>query len=121
MYQYIAKVTKITDGDTFHATVDLGFQVNTSLVFRLQGIDTPETYRPKSPMEKLHGIQAKLFVIDAIMDKEIVIVTRKGRPSIYGRWTASVVYKDDAGNELNLADELYKNDLAKRDKYDDQK
>jgi micrococcal nuclease len=41
-YIYTATITKIIDGDTVDAIVDLGFSVQTKIRFRLNGIDTPE-------------------------------------------------------------------------------
>lgn len=41
-FVYKATITNIVDGDTVDAIVDLGFNVQTKIRFRLNGIDTPE-------------------------------------------------------------------------------
>ena len=38
----ITAVTKITDGDTVHVTVDLGFKISASVIVRLVKINCPE-------------------------------------------------------------------------------
>ena len=47
MYDYKAVVTKVKDGDTFCATVRLGYNVKMDLTFRVLDLDTPETRRAK--------------------------------------------------------------------------
>jgi endonuclease YncB( thermonuclease family) len=38
----IASVDKITDGDTVHVTVDLGFKISARVIVRLKDINCPE-------------------------------------------------------------------------------
>lgn len=92
MYEYRALVTRVVDGDTFHAAVDLGFKISTNTTFRLGGIDTPETWRPKSEAERVHGQAAKQRVKDLIDQKEVIIRTAK--TGKYGRWIAYVILDD---------------------------
>ena len=89
MYTYKAKVYKVVDGDTFYATVDLGFRIIADQKFRLEGIDTPEIFRPKTNEEYEAGLKAKKFVEDLILDREVVITTYKN-VGIYGRYQAKV-------------------------------
>lgn len=42
MYTYKATVTSVYDGDTFNATVDLGFNISINETFRLFGLNAPE-------------------------------------------------------------------------------
>ena len=58
MYQYIAKLIRVIDGDTVDALVDLGFDVWVKKRIRLYGINTPET-RTRDLEEKKAGIAAK--------------------------------------------------------------
>ena len=46
MYEYVARITAVVDGDTFDADVDLGFRIRVAMRFRLYGIDTPERGDP---------------------------------------------------------------------------
>jgi micrococcal nuclease len=111
-YVYKAIVTRVVDGDTFYAEVDLGFHVTTLVCFRLANIDTPEIYSPSNELELIHGREAKTFVEDMILNKEVVIRTYK--TGKYGRWLA-VVYLEGA---TTLSEELVKAGLAKKGNYD---
>ena len=72
MYKYKAYVINIVDGDTFDAVVDLGFTVSVEQRFRLKDVDTPETWRPKTETERIHGQKAKDFVIEKMLNKTIL-------------------------------------------------
>jgi len=112
MYTYKAHVDRVIDGDTFEATVDLGFKLKWTGIFRLHGIDTPETWRPKSEAERSHGEKAKEFVKKLIDDKDITLITYK--EGIYARYLADVVLKN--GNDL--ATLLRENNLEKLKSYE---
>ena len=43
MYEYRAKITRVVDGDTLKALVDVGFNMHHDVTLRLYGIDCPET------------------------------------------------------------------------------
>ena len=89
MYHYKAFVTRVVDGDTFDAQVDLGFGIYYRMRFRLKGIDTPETWRPSCDAEREHGQKATEFVHELIGGKEITIQTFK--MGIYGRYECDVL------------------------------
>ncbi len=61
---YEAEVYYITDGDTFFARVRLWPGLNTDVSIRINGIDTPETWRPKCESEEIAGKAATDFVIN---------------------------------------------------------
>lgn len=92
MYQYKAIVTRVVDGDTFDADVDLGFSIIVRHRFRLDGIDTPETWRPKTEAERAHGEQATEMVKSLIENKEVLI--QSFYLGIYGRYDAKVTLSD---------------------------
>jgi len=112
MYDYFARVTNVVDGDTFDAEVDLGFDVFKKTRFRLVGIDTPETWRPKSLAEKAHGKMATEFVKSLIEGKTVTIISTK--IGAYNRYDAVVILEDDS----NLAELLKLNDFEKRSDYE---
>ena len=58
MYKYKAKMTKIVDGDTLDALIDLGFEVHIKRRIRLKDINAPES-RTKDLEEKKLGLAAK--------------------------------------------------------------
>lgn len=59
MYDYLAKITRVIDGDTIDTEIELGFGIKTVMRFRVAAddayFDTPETWRPKSEAEREHG------------------------------------------------------------------
>jgi len=88
MYAYKALVTRVVDGDTVYAAVDLGFYMCAQLKFRLSDIDTPELYRPINEAEKIHAREAKDFLSNLILDKHVTIYSEK--TGKYGRWLAKI-------------------------------
>jgi micrococcal nuclease len=93
MYVYRARVTRVVDGDTFDAEVDLGFKLKINHRFRLSGIDTPEIYRPRNKAELEHGREAKRYLEELVLGKEIFL--RSFKLGIYGRYEAQI-YLDEA-------------------------
>lgn len=85
------EVTRVVDGDTFDAIVDLGYGVRTHKRFRLLECDTPELGQP------LHD-EATKFATDMIMGKKVFVQSMK--PDVYGRYLA-YVYIDEQGDTLN--------------------
>ena len=51
MYEYNAIITRVHDGDTFYARIDLGFWTWHESLVRLAGISCPELGTVKSPNE----------------------------------------------------------------------
>ena len=58
MYTYKAKCTRVVDGDTIDAMIDLGFGVHVKKRIRLAGINAPES-RTRDKQEKILGLAAK--------------------------------------------------------------
>lgn len=94
LYFYKAKITRIIDGDTIEAEVDLGFHIQANLRFRLADIDTPEL-RIKDQYED--ALKAKKYLEDNILGGEYIIASYKCDK--YGRWLA-IIYLDD-GTTIN--------------------
>jgi len=115
MYIFNAYVTRVIDGDTFEARVDLGFKISFNGIFRLNGIDTPETWRPKSEAERAHGEAATKFVESCILHRDIKIKTYKSSTSIYGRYSCDVTCPDGR----DLVHRLIKGGFEKQESYED--
>jgi micrococcal nuclease len=82
-------VTKVVDGDTVYGDVDLGFNIGfKKMEFRLSGINTPET----KGATREAGLTSKKFVEDAILNKEVIIVTKKDGKEKYGRYLAEIFF-----------------------------
>ena len=58
MYNYNATCTRVVDGDTVDALIDLGFGVHVKKRIRLAGINAPES-RTRDKQEKILGLAAK--------------------------------------------------------------
>ena len=103
-------VKRIIDGDTIECIVDLGFNVSIKQIFRLDRIDTAETYRPINEAERAHGLEATKFLKELILGKTITVISnKKGK---YGRYLADIFY-----NDINVQDLMFANNLQKRDNY----
>ena len=89
LYHYKMTVTKVVDGDTVYGDVDLGFNIGfKKMEFRLSGINTPET----KGATREAGLTTKKFVEDAIVNKEVIIVTKKDGKEKYGRYLAEIFF-----------------------------
>lgn len=115
MYEYMAFVNRVVDGDTYDVQIDLGFKlIMNDVCLRLSGVDTPETWRPKTEAERAHGEKASKFVADLIDQQFVKIRTYKA--GIYNRYEADVLIETENGVE-SLADLLVANGLVKLDNY----
>ena len=91
MYEYCCQVTRVVDGDTVDANIDLGFDISYFSRIRLFGIDTPES-RTRNKDEKLRGLLAKEYIVNALANgKEIVVKTALEKKGKYGRVLGSLV------------------------------
>ena len=107
MYEYSCGITRIVDGDTVDAEIDLGFDIIYKSRVRLYGIDTPES-RTRDLDEKARGKLAAKFLSDAILHADtLVIQTKLDKKGKFGR-VLGVLVAD--GVDLNQA--LIDNHLA---------
>lgn len=98
MYEYKAKVIDIYDADTMTLEIYLGFHITVVEKVRLLGIDTPEL-RTKNLKEKELGYEARDYLCDLILGKEIIVTTEK--QGKFGRYLANIFYDDiNINNEL---------------------
>jgi len=73
----IKSVTKVVDGDTIDADIDLGFDISLTKRIRFAGIDTPES-RTTNLKEKALGLESKEWLKKALEGaKDILIKTEK--------------------------------------------
>lgn len=102
MYEYNAKVTAVHDGDTFKATVDLGFSVLVEQTFRMQGINAPEL----KGMTMKAGLESRDKLRELILGKEIIIKSFKPDTSLkqekYGRYLARVYIFDEYSRRFSF-------------------
>ena len=73
----IKSITKVVDGDTIDANIDLGFDISLTKRIRLAGIDSPES-RTTNLKEKALGLESKEWLKKALEGaKDIIIKTEK--------------------------------------------
>jgi micrococcal nuclease len=104
MYEYrIKKVTKIVDGDTIDAELDLGFNISYTQRIRLAGIDTPES-RTLDKAEKALGLESKKKLGELIANAKVVVIRTEKPDSSekYGR-ILGWLYLDGAEISVNEA------------------
>ena len=65
MYDYKSKVTRVIDGDTIEALVDLGFDTWKQITIRFDGLDAWES-RTRNDEEKVKGLAAKARLIELL-------------------------------------------------------
>lgn len=110
MFEYNAICTRVVDGDTIDARVDLGFSVWFDCRVRLMGIDAPET-RTKNLEEKQAGFKTKAF-LEAIMDDcDHKFVLKSHGVGKFGRCLGTIYVDGENINERLLAEglaEIYK-------------
>ena len=96
-----AQVTKVVDGDTFDAYVDLGFTAWVKVRFRLRGIDCPEI-NSGIASERDRGHLARLRAIELLTIPTNIVHVKSFKSGVYNRWEADVILADGS----SLADIL---------------
>ena len=84
MYVYNAKCTRVVDGDTIDAQIDLGFDVHKKIRIRMVGINTPES-RTRDLEEKERGLAAKSFVVEMFKKRNNSFILHSQGVGKYGR------------------------------------
>lgn len=104
MYEYVAKVTDVYDGDTITVDIDLGLGVWVhGEKIRLLGIDAPEVRGVTRP----EGLKSRDWLRQLILGREVVLRTIKDRKGKYGRYLADVLLSPgEHGGELQDVAEL---------------
>ena len=88
MYEYQAQITRVVDGDTVHARVDLGLDVRIDITLRLYGINAPE-------LSTDAGKLARSWLIQRLADVHTVTIrTYKDKREKYGRYLATLLDGD---------------------------
>lgn len=104
MYEYRARITRVIDGDTVEAEIDLGFHVTLSVTLRLDGINAPETRGAERP----RGLAATRY-LEALLDdlagdtRLLTVRTRKDSTEKYGRYLAELIAGDVNLNQALVA------------------
>ena len=99
------KITRVVDGDTVDAELDLGFNIKYKERIRLMGIDTPES-RTRNKKEKVLGLASKARLKELLKGKKVRIETSKDGKGKFGRILAEVIAIDKEGTEVNCNTQL---------------
>jgi micrococcal nuclease len=105
----IKSITKVVDGDTIDANIDLGFDISLTKRIRLAGIDSPES-RTTNLKEKALGLESKEWLKKTLEDaKDILIKTEKpDSTEKYGRIIGHLFINDQETSLNNqMIDEGY--------------
>ena len=104
LYHYKAYVVSVYDGDTITVNLDLGLGITRiKEKIRLYGINTPEL-RGGTIEEKAKGIEARDFLRNKILNRTIIIQTRKDKSGKYGRLLGIVWQGDINLNRLMISE-----------------
>ena len=103
MYEYNAICTRVVDGDTIDARIDLGFSVWLDCRIRLEGIDAPET-RTRNLEEKTQGIITKEFLKTIMHSTGGHFVLKSHGVGKYGRCIGTIYVAGENINERLLAE-----------------
>ena len=104
MFEYLVKITRVVDGDTVDADIDLGFDIIYRDRIRLMGIDTPES-RTRNKREKFLGLasKARLKELTKQHKGKLTLVTSKEGKGKFGRILGSLI---PLGSQLSLNDQM---------------
>ena len=111
LFCYNAKVSRVVDGDTVDADLDLGFKVFTKQRIRLYGINAPES-RTRDLDEKKRGKAATARAKELLQYSDSACVIESHEFGKYGRalgtiWLPDENMVDALSNEVRLGlDEL---------------
>jgi len=117
-YTYWAFVDRVVDGDTMDVTIDLGLGVLKKERIRVKDYDAPESYRPKTEAEKIHGEEAKSEAVRLLFNRWVIVATYKDKKGKYGRYIADVKLTNAYGVGVgDYATIMKQSGFAKRDDY----
>jgi len=107
---YRCTITRVIDGDTVDANVDLGFNLFTHDRIRLLGIDTPES-RTRNKKEKVLGLRSKARLKEILANapkgkrgkREIFLQTTKKGKGKFGRILGTLWVNGENVNEILMS------------------
>ena len=114
-YQFPVVVTRIVDGDTVDARIDMGFKIVYEERIRLLGLDTPESFTTNKK-EKILGLAAKYRIKELIASanalpkkrgkKDVVLKTSKHGKGKFGRILGEIWINANTGDGINVNEQL---------------
>jgi micrococcal nuclease len=100
----IKQITRVIDGDTVDADIDLGFDISLTKRIRLAGIDAPES-RTSDANEKKYGLEAKEWLKHKVESAKNILIKTELPDSTekYGRIIGHLFVND---HETSLNDQM---------------
>jgi micrococcal nuclease len=100
----IKQITRVIDGDTIDADIDLGFDISLTKRIRLAGVDTPES-RTSDANEKKYGLESKEWLKHKVENAEHILIKTELPDSTekYGRIIGHLFINDQ---EKSLNDQM---------------
>ena len=99
MNEYEAKITKVVDGDTVDALINLGFNVIIRQRVRMYGINTPER-RTSDPEEKVRGLAAKVRLEELLQETDNRVILKSYGVGKFGRCLGELLSDGRSINQL---------------------
>ena len=99
MNEYEAKITKVVDGDTVDALINLGFNVIIRQRVRLYGINTPES-RTTDLEEKARGLAAKERLEELLQETDNRVILKSYGVGKFGRCLGELLSNGRSINQL---------------------
>lgn len=110
MYEYMATVNRVIDGDSIEVTIDLGFSIQWNTPVRLYGINAAET-NSTDPAERATAMLAKQWLTEQVNGKVVRLQSVKPKDK-YGRYLAEV-WLTSGMQTRSVNDQMVKLELAK--------
>ena len=101
MYTYKAKVTRVVDGDTVDALIDLGFDTHVKKRIRLYGMDAWES-RTRDKEEKVKGLAAKARLKEILKETNNEFILVSHGVGKFGRCLGELFLTMDSDSINNL-------------------
>jgi endonuclease YncB( thermonuclease family) len=98
---YPITLTNIVDGDTMDVRAHMGLGVNMDIRLRIAGIDTPETWRPKTDAENIHGTAATFYASQLLTPP---LKIRSYGWAVYNRVEADIILSDGSDFATRMRD-----------------
>lgn len=96
---YVAQVVKVTDSDTIELLVHTWPDTTVKIGVRVNGIDTPEIFRPKCEAEKIKARQASNYVKTLLPIGSTVEVRDVFTGKFGGRVVADISFASATGTD----------------------
>lgn len=114
-YEFPVIISRVVDGDTVDARIDMGFKIIYEERIRLLGLDTPESFT-SNKKEKVLGLAAKYRIKDLLTlantlprkrgKKDIILKTAKDGKGKFGRILGEIWVNANTSEGININQRL---------------